>query len=95
MGTPSAAVPTLQRILDDKHEVVAIWTQPDKPSGRGNRLTAPPVKEFALANNLTVYQPVKIKAAETLELLQSQNNRIRTTLPVKFGIPSSLIKRLE
>lgn len=66
MGTPDAAVPTLRRCLDDGHEVLAVWTQPDRPSGRGNRLHSPPVKEFALAHGLKVHQPVKIRTAEAL-----------------------------
>jgi len=73
MGTPQAAVPALERILRDKHEVVAVWTQPDKPSGRGNKVTASPVKESALQNDLPVHQPAKIKTAESLELFQSHN----------------------
>ena len=92
MGTPMAAVPTLQRILEDRHEVVAVWTQPDKPAGRGNRLTAPPVKEFALANGLSVYQPIKIKATETLELLQS--HQADAAVVVAYGriLPESLLE---
>lgn len=92
MGTPSAAVPTLERILADGHEVVAVWTQPDKPAGRGNRLTASPIKEFALANNLIVHQPAKIKTAETLELLQS--HQADAAVVVAYGriLPESLLK---
>jgi methionyl-tRNA formyltransferase len=71
MGTPEAAVPTLQRCLADGHEIVAVWTQPDKPAGRGNKLKSPPVKEFALAHDLTVHQPAKIKTSEALELFAS------------------------
>jgi methionyl-tRNA formyltransferase len=73
MGTPEAAVPTLGRCLADRHDVVAVWTQPDRPAGRGNRLTAPPVKEFALSHSLTVHQPTKIKTAEALELFASHD----------------------
>ena len=73
MGTPSAAVPTLERILADKHEVAAVWTQPDKPAGRGNKITDSPVKEFALARGLTVHQPAKIKTPDALELFKSHN----------------------
>ena len=68
MGTPPAAVKSLERILLDGHEVVAVYTQPDRPSGRGNKLTAPAVKDFALQNNLTVHQPTKIKTPEALEI---------------------------
>ena len=71
MGTPQAAVPSLEKIIADGHEVVAVYTQPDRPAGRGNKLTAPPVKEFALANNLQVFQPTKIKTPEALELFKS------------------------
>lgn len=71
MGTPQAAVPSLEKILKDGHEVVAVYTQPDRPAGRGNKLTAPPVKEFALQNNLKILQPTKIKTPEALETFKS------------------------
>lgn len=71
MGTPAAAVPSLQRCLDDGHEIVAVWTQPDRPSGRGNKVVASPVKEFALAHNLAVQQPQKIRTDESRELFAS------------------------
>jgi methionyl-tRNA formyltransferase len=71
MGTPQAAVSSLERILQDGHEVCAVWTQPDRLAGRGNKLSTPPVKEFALQNNLQVFQPTKIKTPESLELFQS------------------------
>ncbi len=71
MGTPETAVPTLRRCLEDGHEVVAVWTQPDRPAGRGNRLSAPPVKEFAVSRGLDVYQPAKIKTEEARELFAS------------------------
>jgi methionyl-tRNA formyltransferase len=48
MGTPEFAVPCLQKIIDEGHEVVAVVTQPDKPKGRGKKLAMPPVKELAL-----------------------------------------------
>jgi len=68
MGTPAAAVPTLQRCLKDGHQVVAVWTQPDRPAGRGNRMAISAVKEYALTHNLVVHQPVKIRTAESREL---------------------------
>jgi methionyl-tRNA formyltransferase len=73
MGTPETAVPTLKRCSDDGHEIVAVWTQPDRPSGRGNKLSASPVKEFAIAHGLTVHQPAKIKTEETQELFASHD----------------------
>ena len=71
MGTPNAAVPSLEKILQDGHEIVAVYTQPDRPSGRGNKLTAPPVKEFALQNNLPIFQPTRIKTPDALETFKS------------------------
>ena len=71
MGTPHAAVPSLEKILQDGHEIAAVYTQPDRPAGRGNKLTAPPVKEFALQNDLPVFQPTKIKTPEALEFFKS------------------------
>ncbi|MBD0326572.1 MAG: methionyl-tRNA formyltransferase [Pyrinomonadaceae bacterium] len=71
MGTPEAAVPTLHRCLDDGHEIAAVWTQPDRPAGRGRKLAPPPVKEFALAHNLNVQQPAKIRTDEALALFAS------------------------
>lgn len=66
MGTPKAAVPSLERIVLDGHEVVAIYTRPDRPAGRGNKITASPVKEAAAAHGVEVLQPAKIKTAEAL-----------------------------
>ncbi len=71
MGTPETAVPTLRRCLEDGHEVIAVWTQPDRPAGRGNKLSASPVKEFSLAHGLDVHQPAKIKTDEARELFAS------------------------
>ena len=57
MGTPDFAVPCLKRLLDDGNEVVGVFTQPDKPKGRGYTLTPPPVKVFAEENGIPVFQP--------------------------------------
>ena len=64
MGTPDFAVPSLQALLDAGHEVVAVYTQPDKPQGRKQILTAPPVKELALAHGIPVFQPDTLKNEE-------------------------------
>jgi len=73
MGTPESAVPSLRRLLDDGHEIIAVWTQPDKPAGRGNKLHESSVKEFASQRNLTIHQPFKIKAEEAKALFASHN----------------------
>lgn len=64
MGTPDFAVPSLQALLDGGHEVCAVFTQPDKPKGRGHRLAAPPVKELAAAYGLPVFQPGSLRKEE-------------------------------
>ena len=61
MGTPDAAVETLRRIVDDGHRVLEVWTQPDRPSGRGRNVKAPPVKRFAEEAGIPVFQPEKIR----------------------------------
>jgi methionyl-tRNA formyltransferase len=72
MGTPGSAVPSLQRLVDDGHEIVSVWTQPDRISGRGQeRWREPPVKEFALARGLEVEQPAKIRIAQAKDLFAS------------------------
>lgn len=75
MGTPEFAVPSLQILVENQYNVVAVITAPDKPQGRGQKLQASPVKEFALQHNLRVLQPTNLKSAEFVqELKQLQAN---------------------
>ena len=70
MGTPDFAVGSLQALCESgKHEILAVVTQPDRPKGRGNKLLQTPVKEYALEQGMTVYQPQKVKNPEFVELL--------------------------
>lgn len=64
MGTPDFAVPTLKTLHTSRHSVLAVVTQPDRPKGRGQEMQASPVKQYALENNLEVYQPEKASAPE-------------------------------
>lgn len=64
MGTPDFSVPTLKALVESRHEVIACYTQPDKPKGRGNVVTMTPVKEFCLEHHIPVYQPKRIKREE-------------------------------
>jgi methionyl-tRNA formyltransferase len=92
MGTPLAAVQTLRRCLEDGHEVVAVWTQPDRPAGRGNKLAQSPVKEFALKHGLTVHQPAKIRNEEALALFASHG--VDAAVVVAYGriLPSTFLR---
>lgn len=64
MGTPDFAVPCLKALIDSGENVTAVFTQPDKPKGRGYKLAPPPIKETALAHNIPVYQPLSLKKGE-------------------------------
>lgn len=61
MGTPQFAVPVLARLIEDGHDIPAVYTQPDKPAGRGHRMSMPPVKELAIEKGIPVRQPVKLR----------------------------------
>ncbi len=69
MGTPEFAVPPLEHLTLTQHQVVAVYTQPDKPSGRGRVLVSSPIKRAALYFNLPVVQPTSLKGAEAAEQL--------------------------
>jgi len=71
MGTPDFAVPSLQLLVENGFQVVAVVTAPDKPAGRGLKMNASPVKEYALSQHLPVLQPTNLNATEFLEELRS------------------------
>ena len=70
MGTPDIAATCLKKILADGFEVVGVYTQPDRPKGRGMKMVYSPVKEVAIANNIPVFQPENFRADETVEQLR-------------------------
>lgn len=72
MGTPAFAVPSLEALIADGHQICGVFCQPDKPVGRHqNRLQPPPVKEVAQAKGIPVYQPVKLRDGAALEIIRS------------------------
>ena len=73
MGTPDIAATCLKKVLADGFEVVGVWTQPDRPKGRGMKLVQSPVKELALANDIPVYQPENFRADEDVQALRDLN----------------------
>ena len=91
MGTPQAAVPSLERILRDLYEVVAVYTQPDRPSGRGNKIVFSPVKEFALQHKIPVLQPTKIKTPEALEEFGSHNADVLVVVAYGRILPETFL----
>ena len=92
MGTPNAAAASLDRILRDGHEIVAVYTQPDKAAGRGNKLNVSPVKEFALQNNLPIFQPTKIKTPEALETFKSHAADVAAVVAYGRILPQTFLE---
>lgn len=92
MGTPQAAVPTLRRCLTDGHEVAAVWTQPDRPSGRGYRVSFSPVKEFAVGHGLPVYQPARIKNDEAINLFSSHDADVAVVVAYGRILPDRFLQ---
>lgn len=71
MGTPDFAVPPLEALVRSGYEVAAVVTQPDKPKGRGKTLMPTPVKEEAMKYDIPVYQPLKVRDPEFVEILEN------------------------
>lgn len=92
MGTPHAAVPTLRQCLADGHEVVAVWTQPDRPAGRGHHVAFSPVKEFALAHGLTVHQPARLKNDEAAALFASHDADVAVVVAYGRILPERFLQ---
>jgi len=83
MGTPDFSVPTLEALIKGGHRVEAVVTQPDKPKGRGKSVLMTPVKEKALEYSIPVYQPVKVREPEFVEILKGINPDV--IVVVAFG----------
>lgn len=83
-GTPEFAVPTLQMLLDSEHEVCAVYTQPDRPAGRGRKLQPSPIKELALKAGIPVFQPETLKTDEDLRQIASFNADLMVV--VAYGV---------
>lgn len=84
MGTPEFAVPCLEILVENKFNVVAVITAPDKPQGRGQKLVPSPVKEAALKHHLTVLQPANLKAPEFVEELKSYNANLQIVVAFRM-----------
>ena len=71
MGTPDFAVASLKRLVEEGHEICGVFTQPDKPKNRGHKLAFSPVKEYAITQNLEVYQPLKMRDGEAYGIVET------------------------
>jgi methionyl-tRNA formyltransferase len=91
LGTPAFAVPSLERTVAAGHEVVAVFTQPDRPKGRGQKDAMPPVKEAALRLGLEVHQPERVRRPEVVEQLRGMQPE--SMIVVGYGqiVPPSIL----
>lgn len=91
MGTPDFAATVLEKVIQAGHEVIGVVTQPDKQKGRGHEIIFSPVKELALKYGLTVYQPIKVKEPEFLQIIEQLKPEI--ILVAAFGqiLPKALL----
>ena len=95
MGTPDFAVPCLEALINSDNEVVGVFTQPDKPKGRGYEMTPPPVKVSAVENNIPVFQPVSMKDGSALEIINNLNADL--IIVVAFGkiLPKDILESVK
>jgi methionyl-tRNA formyltransferase len=91
MGTPAFAVPSLERVIEAGHRVSAVFTQPDRPKGRGGKMAASPVKEAALRLGLPVHQPERIRRSEVVEQLKQMKPDAMIVVGYGQIIPQTII----
>lgn len=92
MGTPDFAVPCLKALINSEYEVSAVFTQPDKPKGRGYALCPPPVKECALENSIEVYQPKSLKTGEAFEKIREINPDVIVVVAYGKILPDNILE---
>lgn len=91
MGTPAAAAASLQRLIDARYEIVAVYTQPDRPSGRGNKIVFSPVKDLAIEHDLPLFQPAKIRNDEAVREFRSLNADIAVVVAYGRILPEGFL----
>ena len=90
-GTPLFAAVALQELLASSHSVIAVYTQPDRPKGRGLKLAPSPVKELALANGLSFYQPVSLKTIDAERELAALNADVMVVAAYGLIVPAAVL----
>ncbi|MFZ6041573.1 methionyl-tRNA formyltransferase [Vibrio natriegens] len=90
-GTPDFAARHLAALLSSEHEVIAVYTQPDRPAGRGKKLTASPVKNIALEHDIPVYQPENFKSDEAKQALADLNADIMVVVAYGLLLPQAVL----
>ncbi len=91
MGTPAFAVPSLEKLVEAGHNVLAVFTQPDRPKGRGQKEAMPPVKEAALRLGLPVFQPERVRVSAVVEQLAAMKPDVMIVVGYGQLIPQSIL----
>jgi methionyl-tRNA formyltransferase len=91
-GTPDFAAKALHALIRSPHEIVAVYTQPDRPAGRGRKLTPSPVKQLALQHQLTVLQPASLKTAEATEQLRALDADVMVVAAYGLLLPPKVLE---
>lgn len=94
-GTPEFAIPPLQALIDSEHDVVLVATQPDRPAGRGRKLTPSPVKQLALQYHIPVFQPLSLKEPEAQSHLQQYSADIMIVVAYGLLLPPAVLTMPE
>lgn len=92
MGTPDFAAASLKKLIDEKYDVVGVFTQPDKPRDRGMKLSYSPVKELAMENGIPVYQPTKLRDGTATELVKSLEPDILVVVAYGRILPDDMLE---
>jgi len=91
-GTPEFSIPCLAALLDSKHEICAVYTQPDRPAGRGQKLHASPVKTLALQHNIPVYQPSSLKSLKIQNEIKLLHADIMIVVAYGLLLPKAVLE---
>ena len=90
-GTPDFSVPPLQALIDSEHQVIAVYTQPDRPAGRGRKLTPSPVKQLAMQHDIPVYQPQTLKSEDEQHILAELGADLMVVVAYGLLLPKAVL----
>ena len=91
-GTPEFSVPTLEALIGSEHEVVAVYTQPDRPRGRGKKMQFTPIKDVAVQHDIPVYQPLSLRNAEAQETLKALDADLMIVVAYGLILPEAVLQ---
>ena len=95
MGTPDYAAVTLQKLIDEKYDIAAVFAQPDKPVGRKQILTPPATKVIAIDNNIPIFQPKTLRDGEAYKILQEINPDVIVVVAYGKILPKEILDLLK